>query len=305
MSGDTVFIPPKLARTVTGEFGERGAAWLARLPEQLREVSEHFRLRVGKPYQDLSYNYVARAETEDGTPVVLKLGVPHRELLTEAETLTLYEGAQALVSLLGGAPDEGVLILERLEPGTPLREVDDEEATEVVASLMRELRRLPTEDSTLPTVADWGRGFARVRALKGSAHEFPAEILDEAESAFFELDESCDERVVLHGDLHHWNVCAAARRPWLAIDPKGVVGDPAYEVGAFLRNPLPEILAASRPERIIRRRVEVFSARLGFPAERLLRWGFAQAVLSACWGFEGRDEGWRDALRLAESFRSV
>src|SRR5581483_9064587 len=34
--------------------------------------------------------------------------------------------------------------------------------------------------------------------------------------------------------LHQWNVLAATRAPWLAIDPKGAVGEPAEEIGAWL-----------------------------------------------------------------------
>lgn len=107
--------------------------------------------------------------------------------------------------------------------------------------------------------------------------------------------------VVLHGDLHHENILAAERRPWLAIDPKGVVGEPAYEVGAFLRNPTSRLLDASRPQDVIARRVDLLSERLGLDRQRLLAFGFAQLVLAAWWMYEDHGDGWQPAIALAEA----
>jgi streptomycin 6-kinase len=74
-------------------------------------------------------------------------------------------------------------------------------------------------------------------------------------------------------------------RGWLAVDPKGVVGEVEYEMGALLRNPveLPDILTSPA---IIERRIDAASRRLGLDAARVLRWAFAQAVLSAIWMVE-------------------
>jgi streptomycin 6-kinase len=95
--------------------------------------------------------------------------------------------------------------------------------------------------------------------------------------------------VLLHGDLHHGNVLAAAREPWLAIDPKGLTGEPAYEVGALLRNPLPQLLSWPHPARVTERRIAQLSEELGLERARVRGWGLAQAMLSAWWSIE--DEG--------------
>ena len=52
--------------------------------------------------------------------------------------------------------------------------------------------------------------------------------------------------VALHGDMHHFNVLRAGREPWLAIDPKGLAGDPCFDVCQFLRNPEPVPLSVNR-----------------------------------------------------------
>ena len=103
--------------------------------------------------------------------------------------------------------------------------------------------------------------------------------------------------MLLHGDLHHENIISAVRDPWLAIDPKGVVGEAEYEVGAFLRN---RLFLGPRPERLLARRVDQFVEELGFDRERVLGWSLAQAVLAACWSFEDSGQLWDEAIACAE-----
>ena len=90
---------------------------------------------------------------------------------------------------------------------------------------------------------------------------------------------------LLHGDLHHDNVVLDAARGWLAIDPKGVIGEPAYEVGAALRNPAGDPRWFAVPS-ILDRRARIFAERLGLDVPRILAWGYAQAVLAAVWAIE-------------------
>lgn len=81
------------------------------------------------------------------------------------------------------------------------------------------------------------------------------------------------------------NVLFDSDRGWLAIDPKGVVGELEYEVGAVLRNPYehPELFAERST---IEKRVDRVARNLNLNATRILAWGFAQAVLSAVWAVE-------------------
>ena len=88
----------------------------------------------------------------------------------------------------------------------------------------------------------------------------------------------------------------------LAIDPKGLVGEPEYEVRVFLRNCL---LSKPQPERVLVRRVDQFTDELGFERERILGWGLAQAVLSAWWSIEDGGQAWDEAIACAELFVNV
>ena len=134
----------------------------------------------------------------------------------------------------------------------------------------------------------------------GGTGPLPEALVDRAERLFAELLASMSGLVVLHGDLHHFNILAAERQPWLAIDPKGVVGEPEYEVGAFLRNPTPDLLSNPHAGWILSRRLDQFSEELSFDRERLRNWGMAQAVLSAWWSIEDHGYGGEEAIAFAE-----
>ena len=127
----------------------------------------------------------------------------------------------------------------------------------------------------------------------------PAALVEEAEDLFAELLASQGEPTLLHGDLHHHNVLAARREAWLAIDPKGVVGEPAYDTAALLHNPV-ETLKTPRPGKVLERRIALLSEELGLDRQRVHGWGLAQAVLAAYWGLEDGGRVWDEALVFAE-----
>ncbi|HEX8720977.1 MAG TPA: aminoglycoside phosphotransferase family protein [Pyrinomonadaceae bacterium] len=295
--------PEEFARTTVALHGDAGRLWLEGLPALVGACAARWSLRVGRPFAPLTFNYAAPAEGPRGERLVLKLGVPARELLTEIEALRAFDGRGA-ARLVEADAEAGALLLERLEPGTQLLalcEGDDGAATEAAASVMLKLWREPPPAHPFPTAADWGRGFAHLRTrYGGGAGPFPPRLLEEAESLFAELLASSAPPVLLHGDLHHGNVLAAARDPWLAIDPKGLVGEPAYEVGALLRNPLPQLLNTPDPVRVTERRVAQLSEALGVERERVRGWGLAQAVLSAWWTVEDGGEFKESDLAAAE-----
>ena len=291
----------QFTRTTIEMHGGIGAEWLSGLPGMISNLERRWSLKVHPPFGHLSYNYVAPAVRSDGTPAVLKMGFPNRELKTEIAALRLFDG-QGIVRLLDADSDQGSLLLERLKPGTPLSDLnDDAKATSIAARLMCQLWRPAPEGHLFPSVADWASGLGKLRQrFDGTTGPLPRRLVEEAESRFAELISSMGAPVLLHGDLHHGNILSAERQPWLAIDPKGVVGEPAYEVGALLRNIAPQLALELQPGRILARRVYQLAEELRFDRERLRSWALAQAVLSAWWSLEDHGRGWEWAISCAE-----
>lgn len=198
--------------------------------------------------------------------------------------------AGGVVAAFGGAGmvraldyREGAMLLERLEPGHSLAptalEGGDDEATGILAGLIGELRPAAPPAGT-PTLHLRAEAFGWYAASADMPID-PA-LVAHAGAEFAALLRSQRETRLLHGDLHHYNVLRDAKRGWLAIDPKGLVGELEYEVGAALRNPCvrPELLADPHT---IERRVTRFARELALDRGRILRWAFAQAILAAIW----------------------
>src|SRR5262249_28238741 len=139
-----------------------------------------------------------------GAAVVLKLGVPCRESLTEAAALSLFDG-QGAVRLLDHDAAGGALLLERALPGTPLYSLQGEaEATRTAATLMQRLWREPPVGHTFPSLEIWFRAFTQLRQrFNGESGPFPPELIVQAERSLVELNSSAERSLILHGDLHH------------------------------------------------------------------------------------------------------
>jgi streptomycin 6-kinase len=201
----------------------------------------------------------------------------------------------------------GALLLERLTPATPLvwsvREERDDEATDALAGVIDRMRGTEPPARCM-TVRQWGEAFDRY--LMRGDRQIPRDLVHQALAQYQRLCASQPRVQLLHGDLHHYNVLWDSARGWIAVDPKGVSGEIEYEVGAALRNPIEMQDFVSSPQRL-QNGVERFSSRLGLDAERVLDWGFAQAVLSAIWEVEdGRAvDATHVGLRLAQAIGTL
>jgi streptomycin 6-kinase len=297
-------ISPLFTQTIIDLFGDRGRAWLDQLTQLIVECEQRWSLRVLPPFP-LSYNYVAPAIRSDSAEVVLKLGVPNKELFTEIAALRLYDG-RGICKLLDAVPDQGILLLERLKPGKMLASLaDDEKATSIAVQVMRQLWRPAPPEHPFPTLTQWTSGLKKLRPqFGGTTGPFPEELVDRAIKLFEELIPSSTETVLLHGDLHHYNILTAERQPWLALDPKGVVGDPCYEVGSLFYNP-EGLLDRPNLRQVLACRADQLSEELGFDRQRVLGYGIAQAVLSAWWSYEDHGQGWEPTLVIAEHLQSL
>jgi len=277
-------------------------AWLERLPAIIERCVEEWHLQLQPCFSPLSYNYAAPAIRADGSRAVLKIGYPNRELVSEAAALAAFDG-RGIVRLFAWNAECGAMLIEQVLPGTPLSpiaDIDDARATSIAASVMRTLWREPPEDtSPFATVAQWYEGFERARRHHGFGH-VPATLVDRAERLYRELLASAGPPELLHGDMHHGNILASGEGSWTAIDPKGILGERAFDTVALLGNPMPQIADWPELPRILRRRIAQLSAEAALDRARVEAWALAQTVLSALDALEdGDDEGHAIAATVA------
>jgi streptomycin 6-kinase len=224
--------------------------------------------------------------TRAGNGVVLKIAKRRGDEWRSGEVIRAFHGDGMVRAL---EVDDGAVLLERATPGRSLVDVvttgTDDRATSIIARTMRSFSPLDSP-AGIPTVEDWGRGFRRYRASRDK--QIPIDLVVQAEAIYGELSASQTRRRLLHGDLQHSNILFDATQGWIAIDPKGVIGEPEVEVGPFLRNPT-HAVALFDDRAVVERRLRLLCTTAGLRYERAVRWAFALAVLSAIWSVE--DEG--------------
>jgi streptomycin 6-kinase len=301
MTQPSFHIPDSLIET-TNRRGDAQMRWLERLPQAVERAAARWSLRLQGPFADLSYNYVAPATLPDGTPAVLKLCFPDPDgdFLHE-EAATRAFGGHKSVKLIDSDLEESALLLERLEPGTMLHDLGDDVAeTSIAASVMRGLWSSPGTTPPaheFPRAGDWIDEASRPSAIPGRKQSLS--WIDGALARTRERAAATVQPLLLHGDLHHYNILAAQREPWLAIDPHGVIGHPAWELAPFLINNLERFPRHDWPS-VIRRRADQLSEELSLDREDVYAWNATRALQCAFWSLRDDTRTWDAAVVCAQ-----
>lgn len=262
-----------------GEPG--GSEWLERLPTLVAECAEQWSLALEEPFHCAHVSYVAGARLPDGRAAVLKVNFPDPESEHEAAALGHWAGEGA-VRLYGEDAERRALLVERCEPGTRLWEHrgGEEEANRIAAAVLRRLWRTPPAGHRFRLLADeaarWSEELPQRWERLGRPYE--RRLLDEAVGFLREAGPDQGEAVVLHQDFHGGNVLAAVREPWLAVDPKPLVGERAFDTASLLRDRRWELRNDPAAGARVRRRLDALAATLELDRKRLQGWGIAHAL---------------------------
>jgi streptomycin 6-kinase len=271
-----------------------GAAWLERLPAIAGEAAERWSLALGQPFRGSNISLAVPAERADGSSAVLKVNYPEPETEHEADALACWDGLGA-ARLLDRADDLGALLVERLEPGTPLWSVDDEdEANIIAAEVLTTLRRDAGDGAPFrPLTGEAARWAEQIpERWQRLGRPFERRLVEELVAACRDLV-SEPHGALLHQDFHGGNVLRSGHG-WRAIDPKPLVGDPAFDAASLLRDRR-WLLDDPRSPARIRRRLDLLAEALELERERLRLWGIVHAL---AWGV-GADGHEREMVECA------
>ena len=275
----SIRVPALLAAAVKQDAHRHAdrARWLAALPDLAGAIAAEWELELGEPYEPGGQcAWVAPARHPEHEGVVLKVEWRHPEAEHEADALRLWDGDGAIRCLATRVlEDTIVLLLERCEPGWQLKfSLAEFEQDLVVAGLLRRLweHELPDCHPFDPLAAmcsAWADSFER--DYSADSRGLDSGLARAAVRLLRELPRTAAHPVLLSTDLHAENVLSAYREPWLAIDPKPYVGDPAYDAVQHMLNC--ERLA-SDPIGLSRRMADL----LDLDAERVRLWLFARCA---------------------------
>ncbi|WP_350274601.1 aminoglycoside phosphotransferase family protein [Kribbella sp. HUAS MG21] len=278
-------IPEAFARATVEREGAAGQAWLDELPGIVEDLLDRWSLeRDG----DVLHGQVGVVVPVAGDPVldaVLKVSFPHPGNDYEPHAFDVW-GGRGAVKLYERDDARYAMLLERVHPSTL---VEYGRAGVAIAGELHRQLTVPAP-AGLPRLSEQADTWAE-ELRKDAAeldHPLPDAVVQAALAVVDELGRQQPETMV-HGDFHPRNILRADREPWLAVDPKGYVGDPAYDAAIFLRTRayllfFAEAVAANDLLRQLRTELAQFAEASGLDAERIQRWTQLIAVQAAFWG---------------------
>ncbi|MET9270181.1 aminoglycoside phosphotransferase family protein [Kribbella sp. NPDC003557] len=284
-------IPAKLVRN----HSLKAADWLNGLPGAVERYVDEWQLTISGDPLSGEASLILPVVRRDGTAAMLKLQRVDEESESEALALRTWHHDD-VVEVLEDDPETSTLLLERLE-GRSLDDLPDAvEATRILAELLVRLSAVPAPPG-IRRLADVAAGM-----LADAPRLIPL-LADPAERALTwrlvaqvtELLPEPGDRL-LHWDLHYYNVLAAKRQPWLAIDPKPLAGDPGFELMPAVWNRWDDLVATGDLAQAIRHRFDLMLEVTGIDRDRALGWTAGRILQNILWFTEDGDTRIEDEL---------
>jgi len=276
-----------------------GRAWISRLPALVDRAAARWDLTLGAPFTSGASSWCAPVLRADGSPAVLKISFPHPEARDEAAALRVWHGRGA-PALLDAHTDDWALLLERVAPGTTLAVSPGtaRDRLESAVAVARTLWAVP-EVPDVPRMAEVCARWADVLEERAGRYDADPALVRHAAELLRTLPGAGGSLV--HGDLNPGNLLDAGDGRWLAIDPKPMRGDPAYDLWPLLEQ-VDDPFAHADPVHVLRGRVGIVAGDLD--PDRVAAWAFARCTESAFWVWEVLDDEpvARRILRQAEQW---
>lgn len=169
-------LPQQLVKNLISIYGPQGKKWLNDLPCFLSSYENKWKFKLKDFFNNANFNVVASITLDNGHQAILKCCIPNKEFTTEVLALRHFEGIGA-VRLLRSEPESGIMLLEKLIPGTLLENSPNEiESTQIAVELINKLHKPPPKEGMIlfPSLADWFQGFNRLyQYFQGKTGPFP------------------------------------------------------------------------------------------------------------------------------------
>ncbi|MCM2579152.1 aminoglycoside phosphotransferase family protein [Streptomyces meridianus] len=292
-----IVVPEEFARSTVEREGVRGAAWLDGLPGMVDDALGRWGCLPDGEVLHGGVGLIVPVRRSGGT-AVLKVSSPHPGNVHEPDAFAAWGGRGAV--LLYARDDERfAMLLERARTST-LAEIEDNDEVATVAGRISRRLAVPAPPG-LPRLHEQANAWeCRLRRDDGELnHSLPRYAVGFAVATVQELGRVQPDTLV-HGDLHPRNILRTDREPWLAVDPKGRAGDPAYDAGTLLKARALTFLDADNLPRGVHRLLDVYTEAAESDRERVRRWAQFHAVQAA---FRGRRNGFRRARSGPELHR--
>lgn len=292
-------LPPQLVSNV-GNWDQHDVTpdWLDALPATVAELCRTWRIELDVDIPETYMTLVLLGDSAELGPVVIKSSPLADEFRAEATALKLAAG-ENVARLYDVDLQRSVMVLERIVPGTQLREVamSDGDATRLAAATVASFWRPVADPAGLRPLREWMRELFE---WTPRAEWIASDLVEEAQAVGASLLARSTQPSLLHGDFQHHNLLRRESGAWAIIDPKGLFGDPGFEIAAWMYNP-PGVTSRDDYLDLVKLRLAICAEVWGIDRRDLIAWAFVGAVLNVCWSVsDPAPEEW-----LSQSYRGA
>ncbi|MBX3709646.1 MAG: aminoglycoside phosphotransferase [Gammaproteobacteria bacterium] len=283
-------------QNITNIYGRKGEDWISNLPNVIAVLTRHWNLSHVIPVSNMTFNYVAKTILSNNHPAILKISCDVQTILDEKRALMQFDG-NGSIELIDFNDKYNALLLQQAVPGISLKKLYLDQVEYVMDCYVDTMKKL--HNKCLPNkheyrhIADWLIVLDHL-----TPDQMPAYILKRAMDLRDTLLSSMGQLVFLHGDLHHDNILKH-NDSWLAIDPKGIVGEPEFEIAAFDFMYITELANTIEVKKIFESRVAMLAQKSNLDAQRIKDWVFVRLILMAAWLIEDNGDPNR-VIKLAQ-----
>lgn len=268
-----------------------GQAFYEKVIRDLSFYAKKWKLEIESCIDYYSVNCIFICRSALFGPAVLKIGNPSREVRTEANLLKEYNGGR-FCKMYDCDLENGVILEEYIYPGKRLREEQSlERRLEIFSNLFHGLHIESSQNELYPTYFDWVDRIAVYMSKREDYPELRGQML-KARELCSSLCMAYPKKLLLHGDLHHDNILLGEDGAYKIIDPKGVIGDPIFDIPRFIlnefydRDDVPYELYSKHIETIS----SYFEKSVGVPKDVVLKCVYIETAMANCWNVEDNEE---------------
>lgn len=280
-------------------FGQR---FYDKVLEDIKIYSEKWKLQILQLVDYYSVNCIFKCYSELLGDVILKIGNPCKEVFTEYNALCEYNGNR-FCNVYDSDIDNGIILEEQIIPGTRLRdEKSFEKRLFIFTKLFNGLHIKPLNAKIYPTYFEWVSRITEYMSNRDDYKDLYSQM-KKAKNICSLLSETYSKKMLLHGDLHHDNILLVSGGEYKIIDPKGVIGDPVFDIPRFILNEIDDDnnMTYDYYKKHVLKVIDYFEKSLNIPSEVIKKCLYIETVMANCWCVEDNEEPDMDSVTFAEA----
>lgn len=282
-----------------------GDSFYEKIVKDIRVYAERWELEILEFVEYYSANCIFICDSKRFGDAVLKISNPG-SCFTEVSFLKEYNG-KGFCTLFDADIENGVILEEYIKPGTRLR---DEKLLEkrlaVFSDLFNGLHIEPQRTEIYPTYFEWVSRITKYMSKRDDYKELYI-YMKKAEDICASLCSEYSKKMLLHGDFHHDNILLGKNNRYKIIDPKGVIGDPIFDIPRFILNEFydDEKISYEYYSSHMKKVTEFLSKSLSVPADVIKKCVFIETAMANCWMVEDEQAPDIDIVEYAEVFMNA